>query len=38
VGGSYDIVTFRGQRPGDPANDIGVAEQLQAARARPAAI
>jgi hypothetical protein len=35
---SYDVVTFRSQRPGDPAADIGVADQLQAARARPAAI
>ena len=35
---SYNVVTFRSQRPGDPAADIGVADQLQAARARPAAI
>jgi hypothetical protein len=35
---SYNVVTFRSQRHGDPAADIGVADQLQAARARPAAI
>lgn len=35
---AHHIVPLRSQRSSDSASDIGVADQLQAARARPAAI